>query len=154
VSQFCGVHRAPRAGIDPITSEAAALAVIRLAMHVPLAFETIALVLHADHRGRTVVVVDGTREPDSVLEVTERLAESISSSGRAGALVLASVRPGGQPSADDGDRWLEASELAEAVGVELIEWFIVADDTGPPAAWCPRDWLGEPPRWRPGAPAP
>jgi hypothetical protein len=148
VSQFCGVHRAPRAGIDRIDSQTAALAVIKLAMHLPLTSETIALVLDADHRGRTVVVVDGTDEPGSVLEVTERLADAIATSGHDGALVLASVRPGGEPSPADADLWLEASELAEAAGVELLEWFVIGDDTGPATAWCPRDLLAEPPRWR------
>lgn len=148
MSQFCGVHRAPRAGIDPIDSQAAALAVIKLAIHLPLTAETIALVLDADHRGRTVVVVDRTEEPDSVLEVIERLGDAIATSGRDGALVLASVRPGGRPLNDDGDRWLEASELAEELGVELVEWFVVTDDIGRTNAWCPRDLLGESPRWR------
>ncbi len=148
MSQFCGVHRAPRAGIDPIDSPAAALAVIKLAIHLPLTAETIALVLDADHRGRTVVVVDRTDEPDSVLEVIERLGDAIATSGHDGALVLASVRPGGRPLDDDGDRWLEASELAEEFGVELVEWFVVTDDIGRTNAWCPRDLLGEPPRWR------
>ena len=149
MTQFCGVHRAPRAGIDPIDSQAAALSVIRLAMHIPLTAETIALVLDADHRGRTVVVVDGTKEPESMLEVVERLVDSIATSGHSGALVLASVRPDGGPSPEDADLWLEATELAETAGVELLEWFVVADDTGPPTAWCPRDLLAEPPRWRP-----
>jgi nucleotide-binding universal stress UspA family protein len=148
VSQFCGIHRAPRAGIDRIDSQMAALAVIRLAMHLPLTSETIALVLDADHRGRTVVVVDGTDESGSVLEVTERLADAIATSGHDGALVLASVRPGGEPAPADADLWLEASELAEAAGVELLEWFVIGEDTGPPTAWCPRDLLAEPPRWR------
>jgi hypothetical protein len=148
VSQFCGVHRAPRAGIDRIDSAAAALAVIKLAMHLPLTVETIALVLDADHRGRTVVVVDGTDAPESVIEVAERLTDAIAGSGHDGALVLATVRPGGAPAAGDADLWLEASELADAVGVELLEWFVIADDTGPPTAWCPRDLLAEPPRWR------
>ena len=147
MNRFCAVHRAPRAGTDPIDSPAAALAVIKLAIHVPLTTETIALVLDPDHRGRTVVVVDGTDEPECVLEVAERLVESMATSGRTGALVLASVRPGGRPSAHDGDLWLEASELAEGAGVELLEWFVVTDDTGPPTAWCPRDLLAEPPRW-------
>ena len=148
MSQFCGVHRAPRAGIDPIDSQVAAIALIKLAMHLPLTAETIALVLDADRRGRTVIVVDGTDEPDSVLEVVERLGDAIATSGRDGALVLASVRPGGRPLDDDGDRWLEASELAEELGVELVEWFVVTDDLGRATAWCPRDLLGEPPRWR------
>ena len=148
MSQFCGVHRAPRAGIDRIDSPAAALAVIKLAMHLPLTAETIALVLDADHRGRTVVVVDGTDAPESVVEVAERLTDAIAGSGHDGALVLATVRPGGAPTPGDADLWLEASELADAVGVELLEWFVIADDTGPPTAWCPRDLLAEPPRWR------
>jgi DNA repair protein RadC len=150
MTQFCGAHRAPRAGIDPIDSPAAALAVIKLAMHVPLAAETIALVLDADHRGRTVVVVDGTHESDSVVEVTERLVDSIATSGHPGSLVLASIRPGGGPEPADADLWLEASELAEAAGVELLEWFVVTDDTGRTTAWCPRDLLAEPPRWPSG----
>ena len=51
-------------------------------MRVPLAAETIALVLEGDHRGRTVVVVDGTEAPDCVLEVTERIVDSIAIAGR------------------------------------------------------------------------
>jgi hypothetical protein len=147
VSKFCGAHRAPRAGIDPVADASTALAVIQLAMHRPLIAETIALVLEVDRRGRTVVVVDGTDDPDSVLDVVERLADSIASTGRDGALVLASVRPHAGPLPGDGDRWLEASELADAAGVELIEWFVIDDAAGQHAAWCPRDLLGEPPRW-------
>ncbi|MET0911225.1 MAG: hypothetical protein ABWZ99_17305, partial [Ilumatobacteraceae bacterium] len=142
VSHFCGAHRPPRAGLDPVDAAPAALAVVRLAMQRPLAAETIALVLDEDHCGRSVVVVDGTVEPDSVLDVVERLAESIAASGHAGALVVASVRPGCGPLADDADRWLEASELAEAVGVELLEWFVIGG-----SITSPRDLLGEPPRW-------
>ena len=147
MSQFCGAHRAPRAGIDPVESAPAALAVIQLAMHLPPTDETIALVLDDDHRGRTIVVVDGTDHPDSVLDVVERLVDSIATSGRDGALVVASIRPDGGPLEDDGDRWLEASELADAAGVELLEWFVIDGPPGSGTAWCPRDLLGEPPRW-------
>ena len=148
MSNFCGVHRLPRAGVDPVDTAAAALSVIRLAMAQPLRPETIVLVLDGDRRGRTVVVVDGTDEADAVLEVVERLAGSIAEAGHDAALVVATVRPGGSPLPGDDDRWLEASELAEEVGVELLEWFVIVDDTGAAAAWCPRDLLGEPPRWR------
>jgi hypothetical protein len=147
VSQFCGAHRAPRAGIDPVDSAPAALAVIQLAMHLPPTHETIALVLDDDLRGRTIVVVDGTDHPDSVLDVVERLVDSIASSGRDGALVVASIRPDHGPLDGDGDRWLEASELADAAGVELLEWFVIDGAPGAGTAWCPRDLLGEPPRW-------
>ena len=85
MSKFCGAHRIPRAGVDPIDRRRAALAVIRLAMHDPPTDETIALVLDDDRRGRTIVVVDGTDEPDSVLDVVERLADSIADSGAGGA---------------------------------------------------------------------
>ncbi len=44
--------------------------------------------------------------------------------------------------AGDVDRWLELSDLAEQAGVELLEWFVIGD-----AITCPRDLLGEPPRW-------
>ena len=148
MSQFCGAHRAPRAGIDPVESAPAALAVIRLAMHLPPTHETIAVVLDDDHRGHTIVVVDGTEHPDSVLDVVERLADSIVASGRDGSLVVASIRPGRGPLEGDGDRWLEASDLADAAGVELLEWFVVDGAPGAGTAWCPRDLLGEPPRWR------
>ncbi len=148
MSQYCGVHRPPRAGIDPVDSAAAALAVIRLAVTRPLQSEVIVLVLDGDRRGRTIVVVDGTDEPDAVLEVVERLADSLVSAEGDAALVVASVRPGGGPLDGDEDRWLEATELAEQAGVELLEWFVISDDTGPPTAWCPRDLLAEPPRWR------
>lgn len=148
MSQFCGAHRAPRAGIDPVESAPAALAVIQLAMRLPPTNETIALVLDDDHRGRTIVVVDGTEHPDSVLDVVERLVDSIVASGRDGSLVLASIRPDRGPLEGDGDRWLEASELADAAGVELLEWFVIDGAPGSGTAWCPRDLLGEPPRWR------
>ena len=94
-------------------------------MHLPPTDETIALVLDDDHRGHTIVVVDGTSDPDSVLDVVERLVDSIVASGRDGSLVVASIRPGRGPLEGDGDRWLEASDLAEAAGVELLEWFVV-----------------------------
>lgn len=149
MSQFCGVHRPPRAGIDPIDSADAALAVIRLAATRPLRAEVIVLVLDGDRRGRTIVIVDGTEDPDAVVEIVERLTESLGTIGAEGdaALVVASVRPNGGPLHGDDARWLEASELAERGGIELLEWFVICDDLGPPTAWCPRDLLAEPPRW-------
>jgi hypothetical protein len=149
MSMFCATHRAPRAAVDPIDSAAAALAVVALAMRRPPTHETIALVLDTDRRGRTIVVVDGTHEPDAVLDVIERVAGSIAESGRSGCVVLATIRPGGGPEEGDDDRWLEASDLADDVGVELLEWFVITGDSPSLGArtWCPRDLLGETPRW-------
>jgi hypothetical protein len=149
VSPFCSAHQPPRAGIDPVDTAAAALAVIRLAMHRPARAETIAIVLGDDHRGRSIVVVDGTDDPDAVVAVVERLADTIAVSGRDGALVLASVRPGRGLVPGDVDRWLEASDIADGAGVDLLEWFVVDGGAGAGTAWCPRDLLGEPPRWPP-----
>ncbi len=149
MSIFCAAHRVPRANVDPIDGAAAALAIVDLAMHHPPTDETIAVVLDADRRGRTIVIVDGTTNPDSVLDVVERVAGSIAATGRPGCVVLATIRPGGGPLDGDDERWLEASELADDVGVELLEWFVVSGDTPSIAAhaWCPRDLLGEAPRW-------
>jgi hypothetical protein len=149
MSMFCAAHRLPRAAVDPIDGPVPALAVVDLAMRRPLCHETIALVLDGDRRGRTVVVVDGTDEPDAVLDVVERVAGSIAASGRPGCLVVATVRPGGGPLHGDDDRWLEASELADDVGVDLLEWFVIGGDQPSVAAHaaCPRDLLGEAPRW-------
>ena len=150
MSSFCGAHRAPHASVDPIDSARDALAVFDLAVRRPLVFETVVLVLDADRRGRTIVIVDGTVEPDSILAVVERMAESIASGGRPGALVVATCRPGGGPEPGDEDRWLEASDIADDLGVELVEWFVISGDVPTVAAnaWCPRDLLGESPRWQ------
>ena len=130
MSQFCGAHRPPRAGIDPVDTAAAALAVIQLAMHRPRSDETIALVLDDDHRGRTVVVVDGTDDPDAVLDVVERVAESIAATGRDGVPRRGLDPAGRRPDPGDDDRWLEASDIADDAGVELLEWFVIAGDAG------------------------
>ena len=151
MSPFCSAHHPPRAGVDPVDSAAAALAVIRLAMHRPARSETIAVVLGDDLRGRSIVVVDGTDDPDAVVAVVERLADTIAVSGRDGALVVASIRPGRGLVPGDVDRWLEASDIADGAGVDLLEWFVIDGARGVGTTWCPRDLLGEPPRWpRPG----
>lgn len=146
MSHFCA-HRAPRAGVDVIDSPVAALAVVDLAMAVPLTAETVVIVLDDAHRGRSIVVVDGTSNPDAVIEVVERLAESVASSAVDGSLVVATVRPGGGLLPSDADRWLEAADVAEAFGVELVEWFVLGDGTGRLTAWTPRDLVAEPARW-------
>jgi hypothetical protein len=143
-------HRLPRAEVDRISTPAAAIQMLAMAVHRPLRHETIVLALDAERRGVGVVVVTGTRQPDDVLEVVEYLTNPLTHDGRIGAIVIASVRPdapagpgpGGRRVADV-DRWLEMSEIADEAGVELIEWFVVDRRQ----VTCPRDELGEPPRW-------
>lgn len=159
MSRFCTTHRAPRAGVDPIVDSASALAVIRLAISSPAADETVVLVLDPDRRGRSVVVVQGTRHDDDVVEVVERFAEAIAweledtaPDECPAAMVVASVRRGRGPEPADADRWLDADAVAETFGVELVEWFVLeahaGDDLDRFTAWCPRDLLAEPPRWQ------
>ena len=138
------VHsRLPRAGIDPIGDADTAFVTISMAVHRPLRHETVVALLDDDRCGVSIVAVSGTHRHDAVIDVVECLLEPLVDSGRIGALIVASVRPGpGGLDPHDVDRWLEMSDLAEQRCIELLEWFVISDDVS-----CPRDQLGEPPRW-------
>jgi DNA repair protein RadC len=138
---FRSCHRTPRAGVDPIRGQGAAMRVVRLAMHDPPIAETILLLLDHEHRGVRLVVVTGTDGDDDVLDVVGRLG-SMAAADEVDALVVASVRPGGGLQPADADRWLEMSDECELIGIELVEWVIVGERVA-----CPRDLLGESPRW-------
>lgn len=146
--QLAPVHRRlPRAGIDPIVDFDAAFVTISMAVHRPLRHETIVALIDDARRGISLVAVSGTEHPDAVVEVVECLLDPARHGGRVAGLIVASVRPGEHPTGADGapgdiDRWLEMSDLSEQAGIELLEWFVIADDVR-----CPRDQLGEPPRW-------
>jgi hypothetical protein len=125
-----------------VTCAEEALSTIHLVRSHPDQPETVALALDA-RVGHTIVVVTGTVEPDSVIEVVEVLAESLAATDHPGELVIATVRPVGGPVPGDVDRWIEMSAIAEDRGCELLEWFVLTEAV----AWCPRDLLAEPPRW-------
>ena len=138
-------HRLPRAGVDRISCAETALLMLAMAIQQPLRAETVTLLLDAERRGIAVAVVSGTHQPDDVLEVVECFTRSAAHGGRVGGIIVASVRPEVSDEdtvATDVDRWLEMSDIAEQVGVELLEWFVINGDVT-----CPRDQLGEPPRW-------
>lgn len=135
-------RRVPVARIDPIDSAEDALAVMSIAVARPLIAETIAILLDDDRRGLAIVDVLGTIDPDAMFDVLDRcilspLLEDFAS------MVLVTVRPDGSIDPDDVDRWLEASTQCALFGLQLIEWFVVC----PEVTICPRDLLGEPPRW-------
>ena len=139
--------RLPRAG-DPIRSSIEAIAVVSMAIHHPLEAETIAFFLDHTSRSNTITIVSGTTEPDSVLSVAECMSAAGARSPTLCGVVLATVRPDTAPHVratlpGDIDRWIEAGEITESNGIELIEWFIV----GPAGVACPRELLGEPERW-------
>lgn len=137
-------HRMPRAGLDPIDGPGIAISTLSMVMRRPPRFETILLLLDEAQCGRSIVTVSGTTDPDAVIEVVEFVSDACE---QLSGLVVASVRPGDHPSAADDhdgdvDRWLEMSETAALRGVELLEWFVIGRTVR-----CPRDQLGETPRW-------
>jgi hypothetical protein len=139
--------RLPRAS-DPIRSATDAIAVVSIAIHRPLEAETIAFFLDHTSRSNTITVVSGTTDPDSVLSVAECMSLAGARLPTLCGVVLATVRPDAAPNLPatlpgDIDRWIEANEITESNGIELIEWFIV----GPAGIDCPRELLGEPQRW-------
>jgi hypothetical protein len=138
-------HRLPRAGVDTISCAETALLALAMAIQRPLRAETVTLLLDDQRRGIAVAVVSGTHQPDDVLEVVECFTRSAAHGGRVGSIIVASVRPDRSDEATtstDVDRWLEMSDIAEQAGVELLEWFVIGGEVT-----CPRDQLGEPPRW-------
>ncbi|HEX6657990.1 MAG TPA: hypothetical protein VF065_07900 [Ilumatobacter sp.] len=138
-------HRLPRAGVDTISCAETALLTLAMAIQRPVRAETVTLLLDDQRRGIAVAVVSGTHQPDDVLEVVECFTRSAAHGGRVGSIIVASVRPDlgdDATRAADVDRWLEMSDIAEQAGVELLEWFVISGEVA-----CPRDQLGEPPRW-------
>ena len=94
-------------------------------------------------------MVSGTTEPDSVLTVAECMAVAALATARpvwarAGNACDRNRPPTVSASLPgDIDRWVEANEITETYGIELVEWFVV----GPAGVDCPRELLGEPERW-------
>jgi len=133
----------PRARVDPIRSDTHAREVLAIARSVPPIDETIAILLDHTDRGRAVVIVPGTTEPDHVLGVVDEIVERAAPESEVAAIVLASVRPHRPVEPADIDRWLEASARCDDAGIDLMEWYVFSDDE----IGCPRDRYGEPPRW-------
>jgi hypothetical protein len=135
----------------PVRSAADALELVALAMSRPPRPETIAFILDVGGFGTSVLIVGGTEHADDVLHVVEQVTDAAEVAGAA-SIVVATVRPAPAPAHeeatltdDDVDRWLEASDIADDHGIELLEWYIV----GPSGIVCPRETFGEPPRWPP-----
>ncbi len=135
-------HRLPRAGIDTIDAPGRALHAIAMSMAIPPRPETLVILLDEARRGLTIVTVTDCTDPDHVVDAIEVLTAPANTQGVIGAIIVASIRPDGATDERDVDRWIELSEIAEAHGVQLLEWYVVGREIV-----CPRDLLGEPPRW-------
>lgn len=139
-------HAVPRAGRDPIDGAGRALAMLHLLVERPLRHQTIALLLDGARCGLGALVVEGTRQPDSIVDIAQLLAGAAPQHPELRAVVLASVRPDAAgPSGDDVDRWADADDALGSAGIDLVEWFVVS--RGDPPVSCPRDLLGAPARW-------
>src|SRR4051812_45887331 len=115
-----------------------ALTVARRVTSRPARPETVALLLDDCCVCRACVVVEGTTEPDDVLSLARLLAEASEREASPPAVVLAPVprpaldvaatvaRRGRERARDDVDRLLELLELFDGVGVELVDWFVLA----------------------------
>lgn len=128
---------------QPIRNSAQALDVIRMSMSDPFRTETLGFLLTDSGRASEVAVISPTEEPDAVIHVADCLSAAGGLHPEVASLVLATIRPSGGVTAADVDRWLEASDVADSNGVQLVEWFVI----GPSGVACPRDLLGEPERW-------
>ena len=144
MSQPAGIHRIPRARIDPIDDPATALALFRRTLAVPRRHETVIVLLDDERRGISIVTIDDTGDADQVVGSVECFTRPELVDQGLGALLVATDRTttgGLEPG--DADRWFEMCDLADRVGVELLEWFVFGRTIS-----CPRDLVGAPPRWR------
>ena len=148
-------HHRPSVRAIPIHGSRDALDVVSLAAAEPLRAETIALLLDDDHIGRACVVIEGTQDPDDVVDVAHLMAELAERDVAVHAIVLASIRPraatatvlesaGDRPERNDVDRWLELLDLFEHAGIDLLDWYVVTQQTVSSL----RSRTGMPPLWR------
>lgn len=138
----------PRARYDPIRTPEAALAVVGVARSWPPRPEIIAVVLDDAGCGTgAIYAVTDVVAADDVLRVIDHvglhLALDVSAGAVPDALVVASIRLAESSVLDDIDLWQCASDLADAHGLTLREWFVIS----PAGTMCPRELLGEPDRW-------
>jgi hypothetical protein len=140
--------RVPHARRDPVITPDEALAIVELAASSRPRHETIAFLLDDCYRGTGLItVVSDTVDFDCVIRIAEVMAELGALSqgiGRETAyVVIASIRPWSDMEPDDAFRWCSASDIVENHGMTLLEWFVL----GPSGPVCPRELLGEEPRW-------
>lgn len=130
LSQLVLPIHVPRAHRDPITSASAALTVFSLAITRPLRPETLVLIMRKDHRGIGLVALE-TGEHLSLL-IDDVISHCVSQES-AQAVAIASVRVQWPSHFDGADQPDGAAELAGAreschrAGIQLVDWFIVAN---------------------------
>lgn len=135
-------QRLSKTPADTVSDPWAALLLIDAFVSAPRQPEIVALLLDHERRGMTSLKVNDIGDPESVLGVADSIVTRRDQNERFGAIILASVRPGGSDELDDVERWLTLDETFASAGIELIEWFVLGRSIS-----CPRALLGEPNRW-------
>ena len=118
---------APRANVDPITDERDLLALAALVLGPPLEQKTLVVILDDHRRGRCLITVTGTDDPDDVIEVAHFIRDAVDLAPREAppAIALVSVRPDAPVDPDDADR---RDEIAQILGpVRLDEWLVLGE---------------------------
>lgn len=140
----------PRPARHPLRRPADALAVLAAAIDHPddgpTPPQTLALVLDPAHRGLVCAVVEGESDGVAADQLAHLVVGAAQAGAPVGALVLASLRPGhGCPvTPDDHLRFLDARAGCEAVGLELLDWFVLDDST----AWSLAELTDAVPLWQ------
>ena len=146
MNHSCRTHRPP---MPPICDRDAALEAVAVPTDGGRAPCVVLGCLDVDRRPLTMFVIEGsppTAEPlvlalDVLLEAVAMQPVGVPLD----ALVMASSRPGqvSEPTVADRAAWDAVDARCEAAGIELLDWFILAD-----GAWnSVPDLLGEPDRW-------
>jgi hypothetical protein len=112
----------------PLPGPEEALATILAATSHPPAAETVCLLLDAAHCGLGCVNVDGTADDDAVYRVADFLVDVALERTQLAAVVLATTRPGRSHLPEPGDhlRFLDLRAIFDDVGVQLLDWFVIA----------------------------
>ena len=134
----------------PIRSSADAVFLLTLALRHPNEYESLAFWLDEAGNGSDVISITETLLPDSVIDLVEFMLHRLPPWSRRRSLVVASIRPDIGVLPGDIDRWMEVNTLCEQHGAQMLEWFVVSHH----GVECPRDLLGEPPRWPAASPRP
>ena len=121
-----------------------AWALFDLARSHPPQAETFVLSLDEEHRGNTVVAIDGATDAAQVRTVIDMFCE-INVRVDHKALLMATVRPVGAPLVCDHDvrAWPEFRRQCAALDIELIDWVLIGGDysvwmaefTSSPSLW-------------------
>ena len=108
-----------------------ALSIFQAAASFPAVEETFVLLVDDSHTGADIVCINDASHADCVQRAVTLLCGLADQSWLAG-LVVATARPYATSLVDDDDlhAWFALRVLADEAGVDLIDWFVLADGLG------------------------